>query len=335
MKNEELRMNKLIKKTLKLILPIVLGGFVLFWVYRDFDFGKVGNVLQHDTKWSWMLFSLIFGILAQVFRGWRWKQTLEPLGAFPKRSDCVNAIFISYAASLVIPRLGEVSRCGVLSKHDDVSFTKSLGTVVTERLIDTLTIILITGVTVLFQMPVFVTFLEQTGTKIPSVIHLVSSPWFYVILFCLVGVCTLLYFLRKTLFFYEKVKGVVLNVWEGIMSLKNVRNIPLFIIYTLLIWASYFFHFYFTFFCFSFTSHLDLMAALVMFVGGTFAVIVPTPNGAGPWHFAIISMMMLYGVNATDAGIFALIVHGIQTFLVVLLGIYGLAVLSLANRHRK
>lgn len=335
MKNEELRMNKLIKKTLKLILPIVLGGFVLFWVYRDFDFGKVGNVLQHDTKWSWMLFSLVFGVSAQVFRGWRWKQALEPLGAFPKRSDCVNAIFISYAASLVIPRLGEVSRCGVLSKHDDVSFTKSLGTVVTERLIDTLTIILITGVTVLFQMPVFVTFLEQTGTKIPSVIHLVSSPWFYVILFCLIGVLTLLYFLRKTLFFYEKVKGVVLNVCEGIMSLKNVRNIPLFILYTLLIWASYFFHFYFTFLCFSFTSHLGLMAALVMFVGGTFAVIVPTPNGAGPWHFAVISMMMLYGVNVTDAGIFALIVHGIQTFLVVLLGVYGLAVLSLANRHRK
>ena len=57
-----------------------------------------------------------------------------------------------------------------------------------------------------------------------------------------------------------------------------------------------------------------------MFVGGTFAVIVPTPNGAGPWHFAVITMMMLYGVNATDAGIFALIVHGIQTLLVIVLG---------------
>jgi putative membrane protein len=78
-----------------------------------------------------------------------------------------------------------------------------------------------------------------------------------------------------------------------------------------------------------------MMAALVMFVGGTFAVIVPTPNGAGPWHFAVISMMMLYGVNVTNAGIFALIVHGIQTFLVVLLGIYGLAALPFTNRQRK
>ena len=142
-------MKKLLKKTLKLILPIVLGGFILFWVYHNFDFTKVGEVLLHGTNWWWMFFSLLFGVLAQVFRGWRWKQMLEPLEAFPKRSDCVNAIFISYAASLIVPRVGEVSRCGVLAKYDNVSFAKSLGTVVTERLVDTLTILLITGVTVL------------------------------------------------------------------------------------------------------------------------------------------------------------------------------------------
>ena len=243
MKNEELRMKKLLKKTLKLILPIVLGGFILYWVYRDFDFSRVGEVLRHGTNWWWMLFSLLFGVLAQVFRGWRWRQTLEPLDAFPRRSDCVNAIFISYAASLVVPRIGEVSRCGVLAKYDNVSFAKSLGTVVTERLVDTLTIFLITGITVLLQMPVFVTFLENTGTKIPSFAYLLTSVWFYIVLFCFIGVVVLLYYLRKTLFFYERVKGFVLNIWEGIMSLKGVRNIPLFIFYTLAIWACYFFHF--------------------------------------------------------------------------------------------
>lgn len=126
----------------------------------------------------------------------------------------------------------------------------------------------------------------------------------------------------------------VLNVCEGVMSLRNVKNIPLFILYTLLIWGCYFYHFYLTFYSFSFAEHLGFQAAMVMFVGGTFAVIVPTPNGAGPWHFAVITMMMLYGVNATDAGAFALIVHGIQTLLVVLLGIYGGLHVSLVNRTK-
>lgn len=187
-------MKKLLKKTLKLILPVVLGGFILFWVYRDFDFTKAGDVLLHGTNWWWMLFSLLFGVFAQVFRGWRWRQTLEPLDAFPKKSDCVNAIFISYATSLVVPRIGEVSRCGVLAKYDNVSFAKSLGTVVTERLVDTLTILLITGITVLLQLPIFVTFLQQTGTKIPSLVHLLTSVWFYIILFCFIGVVILLYY---------------------------------------------------------------------------------------------------------------------------------------------
>ena len=327
-------MKKLIKKTLKIILPLVLSGFILYWVYRDFDFARVKEVLLHGMNWGWMLFSLVFGVMSHVFRGWRWKQTLEPLEAYPKTGDCVDAVFVSYATNLVIPRLGEVSRCGILSRYDNVSFSKSLGTVVTERLVDTLCMLIITGLTFLVQMPIFMTFFEQTGTKIPTLMHLFTSVWFYIVLLCIVGVVVLLYYLMRALSFFERVRGIVLNVWSGVTSLRDVKNVPLFILYTILIWACYFFHFYITFYCFSFTSHLSFLAALVMFVGGTFAVIVPTPNGAGPWHFAVITMMMLYGVDATDAGIFALIVHSIQTLLVVVLGVWGWLHLSWSNRAK-
>ncbi len=264
-----------------------------------------------------MLLSLFFGVMSHVLRGWRWKQTLEPLDAHPKTSDCVDAIFVSYATNLVLPRVGEVSRCGVLAKYDNVSFAKSLpgdggdGAVGRYALHSA-----DTGITFLAQMPVFFRFFEETGTKIPSLVHLVTS----LVLcgsFSIIWCFGTFYFLLLRMLFFEKVKGVVLNIWEGVMSLKNVKNVPLFVLYTLLIWLCYFYHFYITFYCFQFTEHLSFLAGLVMFVGGTFAVIVPTPNGAGPWHFAVITMMMLYGVNATDAGIFALIVHGIQTLLVI------------------
>lgn len=326
-------MNKCLKKTMQIVLPVLLGAFILYWVYRDFDFGQVSNVLLHGIRWDWMSLSLLFGVLSHVFRGWRWKQTLEPLGEHPRRGNCVDAIFLSYAANLVLPRVGEVSRCGVLARYDQVSFSKSLGTVVTERLIDTLCILLITGVTFLLQMPVFMRFFEETGTKIPSLMHLLQSPWFYVSLFCVVGVLSLLYYLLRTFTFYKKVKGLVLDVWQGILSLRSVQNLPLFLFYTFLIWACYFYHFYFTFFCFPFAENLGFMAGLVMFVGGTFAVIVPTPNGAGPWHFAVITMMMLYGVSPTDAAVFALIVHGVQTLLVILLGLLGWGRLQWRNRN--
>lgn len=332
MKNEEIRMSKLVKKILQIAISLLFGTIVLVWVYRGFDFSKVGEVFWHNMNWWWMLFSFILGILSHVLRGCRWKLTLEALDAFPKTSNCINAIFVSYAANLLIPRLGEVSRCGILSKYDGVSFTKSLGTVVTERIIDVLCIGLITGVAVLTQMKAFVRFFEVTGVRSESFMDLLTSPQFYIILFSVIAIFVLLYFLMRMLSFFERVKGVALNIWQGIISLKDVRNKTSFIVYTFLIWFCYFMQFYVTFFCFDFTSGLDIWAALVLFVGGSIAVIVPTPNGAGPWHFAVISMMVLYGVGVEDAGIFALIVHGMQTFLVVLLGIYGSIALPLSNK---
>lgn len=316
-------MKKVLTKAAKIALPLLLGAFILYWVYRDFDFARASDTLLHGLRWDWMLFSLLFGVLSHVVRGYRWRQMLEPLNVSPRAGHCVDAIYVSYAASLVVPRIGEVSRCGMLSRYDQVPFSKSLGTVVTERLVDTLSILLITGITLLLEFPVFLTFFRQTGTKIPSLVHLLGSPWFYIALFCVAGVIILLVYLTRMLSLFERVKGVALDVWQGILSLKHVHNIPAYLLYTLLLWICYFLHFYLTFFCFPFTEELGFQAGLVMFVAGTFAVIVPTPNGAGPWHFAVITMMMLYGVSAADAALFALIVHGIQTLLVIILGLWG------------
>lgn len=316
-------MNKLLKKISKVIFPLFLGAFILYWVYRDFDFSRVRLLLFEEMRWEWMMLSLAAGVMSHVLRGWRWCLTLEPLDEHPRRATSVDAIFLSYAGSLLLPRVGEVTRCGVLARYDGVPFARSLGTVVTERLVDMLCMALITGVTFLVQMPVFMRFFNETGTKIPSLLHLVTSPWFYVAFFSVVGAVVLLVYLVKMLSFFERVKGIALDVWQGVLSLRKVHNMPLFLLYTIGIWLCYYFHFYLTFFCFGFTEQLSLLAGLVMFVGGTFAVLVPTPNGAGPWHFAIITMMVLYGVNAADASLFALVVHSIQTLLVILLGVVG------------
>ena len=316
-------MNKRLKKSLKALLPIVLGIFVLYFVYRDYDFSRIGEVLLYEVSWDWMALSLLFGILSHVFRGLRWEQTLQPLGEHPKINNCIDAIFISYAANLIIPRMGELTRCGVLNKTEGVNFSKALGTVVTERIIDGVCILLITAVTFLLQMPIFMRFFNETGTKVPSWSHLLSTPWFYVTLFCVLGAAILLYYIIKVFGLPRKVKALLWGMWKGVMSVGKVSNPLLFVLYTILIWVSYLLHFYLAFFCFDFSADLGILAGLVMFVGGTFAVIVPTPNGAGPWHFAVITMMMLYGIGAADAATFALIVHAIQTLLVIVLGIWG------------
>ena len=315
------------------MFPLILGGAILYWMYRDFDFHSIENVLLNDMNWTWMLLSFPFGITAQMFRGWRWRQTLAPVDEHPRTSTCIHSIFLSYATSLVVPRIGEFTRCGVLKRYDGVSFPKALGTVVTERAIDTLLMMAITALTLLMQMGVFTTFFTRTGTSIDTLLGRFSATGYAVTAVCAAAVLILLHFLLKRLSIYNKVKATLGGIWQGIISLRCVRNKSLFTVYTLGIWVSYFLHYYLTFFCFDFTASLGMQCALVTFVVGSIAVIVPTPNGAGPWHFAVKTMLILYGVSDVNALYFVLIVHTVQTFLVIALGVYSW--LALAYTEKK
>ncbi len=325
-------MKTIANNILKILLSVMLGGAILYWMYRGFDFQQVRDVMLHQMNWTWMLLSFPFGIMAQVFRGWRWRQTLEPIGECPRTLTAIHAVFLSYAVSLVVPRIGEFARCGVLKRYDSVSFPKSLGTVVTERAIDSLLVTLIAALTLLCQLPVFMTFFDKTGTSIDTVVTQFSWAGWLVTTVCLLAIVLLGYLLLRKLSIYNKVKDTLSGIWQGIVSLRNIRNVPLFLFFTLAIWGSYFLHYYLTFFCFDATAGLGMSCALVTFIVGSIAVIVPTPNGAGPWHFAVKTMLILYGVQENDALYFVLIVHSVQTLLVVLLGIYAWLCLSLTKR---
>ena len=364
-------MKTILTNVSKIVAPILLGGAILYWMYRGEDFMRIRHVLTEEMDWTWMLLSFPFGILAQLFRGWRWKQTLEPINRgyggtevrgcentsnadisrisasdisrspvppYPRTPEirssvCVYAVFLSYATSLIIPRLGEFTRCGVLKRYDGVSFSKALGTVVTERAIDTLLMGTVAGLTLLFQLSVFGTFFTQTGTSLDTILERFSLTGYLVTAVCAIAILILLHILFRSLNIYSKVKATASGIWQGVISLKDVKNLPLFIFFTLGIWVSYFLHYYLTFFCFEATARLGLACALVTFVVGSIAVIVPTPNGAGPWHFAVKTMLILYGVVDEYALYFVLIVHTVQTMLVVALGIYAWAALSFTKRQ--
>ena len=272
---------KLLNKLWQVLLPVVLGVAILLWTYKGFDFERVWSVLDGEVNYWWMLFSLVFGVFGHLFRGWRWNLSLAPLNEYPKLSNSVYAIFVSYAANLVIPRIGEVSRCGVLAKYDGVSFSKSLGTVVTERIIDSLCVVMITFVTLLLQSGVFARFIKETGTDTSFIFHLFTSTNFYITLACIIALILLAYYLFRKLSVFAKVKGILNDIWLGCMSLRHVDNLPLFIIYTIGIWLCYFLQFYVAFFSFDFSSDLGLMAGLVMFVVGSIAVV---DNDDDVWH---------------------------------------------------
>ena len=276
-----------------------------------------------------MWLSFPFGILAQVFRALRWRQVLRPLGEQPRLHTSINAIFLSYASSLVVPRVGEVLRCGVLKRYDGISFSRGVGTVVTERIVDMAMIAVMSVVVFVLQIPVFTRFFQETGVSFGGFLGQFTTIGWLVTLVCGLAVLITSYFLLRHYQIMTRAREVVKDLMEGLLSIRNVEGRGLFLFYSFAIWASYFLHFYLTFFCFKSTEGLGLSVAMVAFIVGTFAVLVPTPNGAGPWHFAVKTVLMLYGVPGDEGALFALIVHTVQTLLVAVLGLYAVAALAL------
>lgn len=320
---------------MKIVLPLLIAGGLLYWMYRDFDFTEVKRIFLNEMNLWWLFASLIPITLSHIFRGLRWLITLEPLGYRPKVGDSIDSIFVAYATNVLVPRVGEVSRCAVLTKYDKVPFSKALGTLVAERLIDMLLVLLFVCVMLLTQLDVFLSLFAQTGTNEASFSKLLTSPKTYLVVAAVVVACVALWIPLKKTKLYAKVKQAISGFVDGLLSLKTMNRKGLFLLYTIGIWVGYFLEFYIAFFCFPFTAQLTVVQALVIFAAISLAIIIPTPNGAGPWHFVVISMMTLYGVSQTGASSFALIVHTFQTLGVIMLGVYGWVALQVRNRKLK
>lgn len=325
-------MKKIISTILKTTIPFVIGAAILWWMYRDSDWDTFRQMVFTDMHWGWMSLSLLVGVLPAVFRGLRWCMALEPMGERPKRRVCIDAIFLSYAASLVVPRIGEVTRCGTLKTYCGTPFSKGLGTVVTERLVDSLLLLLISAIALVSQLPQFLRFMQETGMDPYALLHHFTAAGYWVTAACVALIVLVVLRILWQMKAFERGRQFLLDLWAGIASLRAVKSLTLYMLLSVGIWAGYFLHFYLAFWAFDFTVGFNVWTALLIFCIGSFAVIVPTPNGAGPWHFAVKTMLVLCGIAEQPAVLFALAVHTIQTAELILMGAWGLADLSYTKR---
>lgn len=230
---------------------------------------------------------------------------------------------IGYLANYAFPRLGEVSRCGVLKTSDDVPFAESFGTVVVERIVDLLCLGVIFFLVLLVQFNelqalwlkyIWIPASEKIG-------HLADHPVkFYTIICVIALVIGALIFLRKRIFgkLSGKAKSFFSGLKDGILSIKKVPNPIMFVIQSLLIWTGYFLSLYVCFFCFADTSNLTLNAALVLLLFGTFGVAF-TPGGIGAYQIIVTAIMIdLAPETAPAAASFSWLSWGAQVATVVI-----------------
>jgi uncharacterized protein (TIRG00374 family) len=335
-------LKKNIFTAIKIIFFIAIG-FLFVWLFlKDLDSSQIQQIKDSFSKanYWWLLLSFFIGLLSHVLRTLRWKMLLQTIGYEPRFKNTFLSLMIGYFANLAIPRLGEVSRCTILTKYEKIPFEKSFGTVIAERGFDIITFLILFFVNLVYQYnkisgyinaKVFVPFSEK--------FTFVGKGYFLygLVIILILGTVFTVVFQKRLLKFrlYQKIIKILRGFWAGLKSLAKIKKPLLFIVYTLLIWVMYFLMTYVCFYCFSYTSNPGLLAVLSVFIMGTIAIMV-VQGGIGIYPVLVAGTLTLYGItdwNVKNLIGFALgcLMWGSQTFIIIIAGLISLILLPVLN----
>ncbi|SNC77065.1 hypothetical protein SAMN06265337_3701 [Hymenobacter gelipurpurascens] len=317
---------KQLLNVLKYGLLLSVSGLLMWYAIQGQDLSRIGQHVR-EANYSWLAITMVLSALGYFSRAFRWKMQLDPTGSKATYWDVYHAMMVGYLANLVLPRMGEVIRCSVLRRTSGVPVQVALGTVVTERVIDVLMLLGLLGATLLLDFNTFWTFVTDKilGGRYDSLARnrtplLVAG---LIGLVLLVGVAYALFRnlerLRQNALF-NKAVSFVKGLLAGVFSVLKLKNKSLFLLHTFFTWGVYYLMDYLAFFCFPATYNLDMRAGLAVLTFGAFGMAAPVAGGIGPFHVMVQSILLAYGISK-EAGIaYALVVHGSQTLLVVLMG---------------
>lgn len=278
--------------------------------------------------------------MSHYFRAVRWKILLDPLGHKPKTSNTFFAVMVGYLANFAIHRIGEVTRCGLLTKYEKVPFTEGFGSVIAERAFDMVCLILI------FFLIFALEFTKISGIANDLIFTTVENKWnalmqnhTLLIILAVVGlmvIAAFFYFRKKIKALISgKIIGFLKGIWEGLLSIKNVNKPYMFIFQTILIWLMYILQVYVCFFAFPETANLSFTVAMVITVFGSLGIIA-VPGGTGAYQIIVIQILTtVYAITSTPANAFAWSVWASQFILIVSVGFISLILLGEAEIIQK
>lgn len=336
----------MVKKILKYVVPLIITVGLCYLLFSTVNFGEMMQIIRNECNFWWIALAMFISIFSHVFRAMRWRIQLDALNIHAPLMPLVYSIFGTYAVNLVFPRLGEVWRCGYIAERQKAQFTTVFGSMVADRLADTVTVATLTLITFILASGQLMSYIGQNPGAIEDVINLVASPWLWVALGALV--------LGLWWFFASSTRnGVVLKIrkwikdlWEGFAVVAKMPGIGRWLLLTVCIWGCYFFQLYVAFFAFPFTTDVvvnhGMLAVLVCFVLSSIAMGVPSNGGIGPWQYAIIFGLSFYipaGIDkaayTAQSTAFANLVLGSQTLLIILLGLWTFIYIVLSKKKMK
>ena len=322
-------MNKKTSKTLWYVVFLALGVALLWFSFRNIDLSQLWTDIK-SAKYSWMLLSLACLAISLFFRALRWNIQIEALGYKTRASSTYGAVLIAYLANCIFPRLGEVARCSVLKRKENIPFDKTLGSVISERIIDLLVLFGLAFLVIVFQWKLLGSLV--TSWMVPLLNKLINNVLLGIVVILAGIVCIVL--LIKIIKRNKKIASLWHGFVDGIKSVVTMKKKWRFVLYTLAVWVFYVFMTWLPFYMLAETSHLGLVEAITLLGIATLGVVAPVPGGIGTYHFIAITLLSgFYGISEQVAGSFAAINHGSQMIFYLITGIVAYIVMFFFDSH--
>ena len=316
-------MNPKLKKTLSVVIPILLSIGLVWYSLNKVPLEKIlFEAKQADLKW--LLVSVVCLNLSHMSRAYRWLFMLKPLGYNVRYLNSLMAVFSAYLMNYGIPRSGEVARATIMTKYEDVPFEKSFGTIISERVIDTVVMLIIMIITLVLQYDFIVDFFSSLFK---------TSHIFTIISIVTVVFLTIIIFRYSKIKFATKIKDFFKGLVEGLISVLKMEKKWQFVFHTFFIWSMYLFMFYSGIQSFEALKSLPLSAVLIGFIAGSFSV-AATNGGTGSYPEAIFIAFKSFNVLADLSRAFGWVIWGIQTIVTVILGGLSLILLPVYNKNK-
>jgi len=314
----------------KYILLLIIGIALLSLAFQGQDVDRLTEDLK-KAEYKWVLASVAVCFLAHIIRAMRWRMMISSLGhGTPSFLNTCYAVMIGYMANVAFPRMGEVSRCGVINKTDNIPIIKLIGTVIVERIVDLLMLSIVLAFGIMLQFDFLSDFLynnvllKLNGSAGNLTVLIIAG----IILVVAVGVFYLL-MKKKKWGIRQKIYNLFMDMKSGILSVKDLDNKPVFIVSSVLIWGLYGLSTYLCFFALEATSSLGLLASLSVLVFSSIGMIVPVQGGIGAFHYMVSEGLMVYDIPKSDGLAYALLIHSSQTLLVLFTGAISVILLML------
>lgn len=341
-------MTKSLWKKIRIPLFLALGIGLLYLTLKDVDFEQVWSYIEHANL-AWVGLSFVIGYIAIVSRGLRWKYLLEPIGYPLNDARSVHAVAFGYFANLGVPRSGEIARCTILNQTDGIPVDKLFGTVILERVIDTIMLALLLGLAFFLNVDVVEGLFAQLGSSSSEASTSSGNLLWYLLAAAVIGGVLLLLLWKRIVpvGLRTKVEGFLQGIWDGLKTIGTLEKRSAFIAHTLVIWVSYVLMSYVCVFAFEETSGLDLADGLFLMVAGGLGMLAPVQGGLGPYHTMVaLAFVALGGAGALGAAFleneasyelgvaFAWTVWASQTLMIILGGLVGYLSLILFIRNK-